>query len=54
MSESTDDRSPAAADARYADLEGDESVIPKGLYCYRSSRMSWPSTTSASMNITGR
>jgi hypothetical protein len=27
-------RTPAYADTRHAELKGDESVIPKGLYCY--------------------
>lgn len=34
MTDAKMDYSPAAADARYAELGGDESVIPKGSYCY--------------------
>jgi hypothetical protein len=31
---SASDRTPEAADARHAELKGDESVIPMGDYCY--------------------
>jgi hypothetical protein len=34
MTKTAIDRTPAAADARLLELDGDESVIPTGDYCY--------------------